>query len=197
MSRRCPASPSTKSRSSPPPARIALKAVPKKLLVVGARRDRAGTGLGVEAAGQRGDCGGIPRPHHPGHRPGSVQGLSAHSHQAGHHLPAFHQGHRRGEKRRRPGRHGRAGGGRREERDRSRCDAGRHRAAALHRRSGPGQGRRGAGQARPRHHRQSLPDQCAGHLCHRRLPRRPDAGAQGRRRSRGLRRTDRGQGRAM
>ena len=47
------------------------------------------------------------------------------------------------------------------ERDRSRCHAGLHRAASLHRQSGPGEGRRGAGQARPRHHRRALPHQCA------------------------------------
>ena len=86
----------------------------------------------------------------------------------------------------RPGGDGRAGGGRREKRDRDRRHAGRHRAAALSptisawTRSGVALDKRGRviTDAHYQH-------QCAGHLCRRRLPRRPDAGAQGRGRSRG------------
>jgi len=68
-----------------------------------------------------------------------------------------------------------------------RCGAGGDRAHSLHRGPWPCGSRSATRQTRPRHHRSSLPHQCGGHLCRRRLPRRPHAGAQGRGRSHGLR----------
>ena len=95
-------------------------------------------------------------------------------------------------------RHGRTGGGRRQERDRSRCDAGGHRPACP---TPTDLGLEKVGVALDKRGRvitdASLPHQCAGHLCHRRLPRRPDAGAQGRGRSGGLRRDSSPARRAM
>ena len=129
MSRRCPASPSTKSRSSPPPARSSLTSVPKKLLVVGAGVIGLELGSVWKRLGSEVTVVEFLDRVTPGIDLEVGQGVPAHPHQAGHDLPAFHQGHRRGEEEDRPRGHGRTGGGRREKRDRGRCDAGRHRPA--------------------------------------------------------------------
>ena len=149
------------------------------------RHHRAGAGLGVEPAGRQGDGGRVPRPHHPRRRQRGGAADAARAAEAGDRVQALHQGqgHRQAG-RRHAHRPAGAGGGRRHGAQRVRRGAGGGRPQALHRGAGARCRRGGARRARPHPHRRPLPDQRAGHLCHRRRDQRADAGAQGRGRGR-------------
>jgi hypothetical protein len=91
---------------------------------------RARAGLGLAPARQRGDGGGIPRPHHAGHGRRDRQAVPAHPGAPGHQIQAVDQGHRRRKRKARRGsRRTGAGGGAGDAR--SRCRAGRHRPPPL------------------------------------------------------------------
>ena len=93
--RACPASRSTRSASSIPPARWPCRKCPSSLVVIGAGIIGLELGsvwrrLGAEVDGRR-----VPRPHHAGHGRRDRQGLPALADQAGHEVQARRQGHRR------------------------------------------------------------------------------------------------------
>ena len=102
----------------------------------GRRRDRPGTGFGVAAAGRGSDGGGIPRPRHPGHRPGEFarpSSASSPSRASPSSFPPRSPGWRRKAAALKVTVEPAAGGDKQV--SGRRCDAGRHRPHSLHRRA--------------------------------------------------------------
>ena len=178
---RCRASRSTRSASSPRPARSSSPEVPKHLVVIG------GGYIGLEMGSVWRRLGAevtvvefLDRIM-PGMDGEIAKQFQRMLQQAGHGLPARHQGDGGEAGEAGVDADGGAGQGRRRRDARRRCGAGRGRPAALHRRARAGGGRRRARRARAGSGPTGISrTNVAGHLCHRRRDRRADAGAQGR-----------------